>query len=392
MPMPNQRPVRTARLLLALSAFLVLGVLGTAPVRADTRGQLNSAEARLRTLITRIAAENKAVRALEVQADAIAQQVDRAQSQLSDTQAKIVDLEDQIRQTNQDMVSTQALLNQRAWVAYENGPGSSLEFILGSVSLSDLTDRLEIVNHVAQSDADLITSINDQRNLLQAKQDTLQVLETRQQAVRTELSAKESALEAKLASAQGLVTQLNADKADAERQVKRLKAQRQRELAAALAAAGGGGGGPSIGGVFKVCPVDLPHAYSDDFGAPRYSGGYHAHGGNDIVAPRGTPIRAPFDGLATATPGGLGGEAVTVFGAVGYVYNAHLSAYGQLGRVTTGTIIGYVGDSGDAQGGINHDHFELHPKVIPAHPWVSPYGYSVVRGAIDPFPYLNAVC
>src|SRR5439155_18418652 len=170
MPMPNQRPVRTARLLLALSAFLVLGVLGTAPVRADTRGQLNSAEARLRTLITRIAAENKAVRALEVQADAIAQQVDRAQSQLSDTQAKIVDLEDQIRQTNQDMVSTQALLNQRAWVAYENGPGSSLEFILGSVSLSDLTDRLEIVNHVAQSDADLITSINDQRNLLQAKQ------------------------------------------------------------------------------------------------------------------------------------------------------------------------------------------------------------------------------
>ena len=60
--------------------------------------------------------------------------------------------------------------------------------------------------------------------------------------------------------------QLNADKSDAERQVKRLKAQRQRELAAALAAAGRGGGGPSIGGVFKICPVDQPPLFVDHFG------------------------------------------------------------------------------------------------------------------------------
>src|SRR5205823_13819235 len=133
------------------------------------------------------------------------QAVDKVQTNRSLTQGRIVDLETQVRDASTALSSTQVTLDRRAWVAYEIGPGSNLDFLLGSTSLADLTDRLEIVNHVAQSDADLIAHINDQRNLLQAKQDTLQVLETQQQAVRADLSAKEKALQDKLASAQGLV-------------------------------------------------------------------------------------------------------------------------------------------------------------------------------------------
>jgi murein DD-endopeptidase MepM/ murein hydrolase activator NlpD len=134
---------------------------------------------------------------------------------------------------------------------------------------------------------------------------------------------------------------------------------------------------PVIGGILHVCPVDQPHSYSDDFGAPRWAGGYHPHQGNDIFAPEGTPIRAPFDGLAVKTPNTLGGQAVTVYGESGYVYNAHLSEYGKVGRVTTGTIIGYVGNTGDAINSAPHDHFEWHPSN---------------GDAVDPYPYLNAVC
>ena len=137
------------------------------------------------------------------------------------------------------------------------------------------------------------------------------------------------------------------------------------------------GATPVVGGVLHICPVDQPHSYTDDFGAPRWAGGYHPHQGNDIFAPEGTPIRAPFDGLAVQTPNTLGGRAVTVYGEAGYVYNAHLSEYGTLGQVTTGTIIGYVGNSGDAINSASHDHFEWHPGN---------------GAAVDPFPYLNAVC
>jgi murein DD-endopeptidase MepM/ murein hydrolase activator NlpD len=131
------------------------------------------------------------------------------------------------------------------------------------------------------------------------------------------------------------------------------------------------------GGVLQVCPVDPPNAYTDDFGAPRYAGGYHPHAGNDIFAAEGTPIRAPFPGNAVDTSNTLGGMAVSVYGVGGHVYNAHLSAFGKLGPVEAGEIIGYVGNSGDAITTPPHDHFEWHPDNGPA---------------INPYPFLNAVC
>ena len=101
----------------------------------------------------------------------------------------------------------------------------------------------------------------------------------------------------------------------------------------------------------------------------------HIHQGNDMMAGSGQPIVAPFDGIAEASHNWLGGNAVYVRGANGYVYNAHLSAYGKLGAVKAGDVIGYVGSTGDAGG--PHDHFEWHPGN---------------GSAVDPYPYLMAVC
>ena len=91
------------------------------------------------------------------------------------------------------------------------------------------------------------------------------------------------------------------------------KAVRRRRVEAQLNAPGPSGGSVS-GSPFSVCPVGQPRAYSDSFGAPRYAGGYHPHAGNDIMAPRGTPIYAPFAGSASSDPNGLGGNAVIVRG------------------------------------------------------------------------------
>jgi murein DD-endopeptidase MepM/ murein hydrolase activator NlpD len=128
-------------------------------------------------------------------------------------------------------------------------------------------------------------------------------------------------------------------------------------------------------GVFRACPVAGPIA--DNFGVWVIKPGVpkHIHQGNDITAPAGAPILAPFDGEAVASSNTLGGLAVLVFGEQGYVYNAHLSAYGKLGGVKAGDVVGYVGSTGDAGG--PHLHFEWHPGN---------------GSAIDPNDYLAAVC
>jgi murein DD-endopeptidase MepM/ murein hydrolase activator NlpD len=130
-------------------------------------------------------------------------------------------------------------------------------------------------------------------------------------------------------------------------------------------------------GIFQVCPVDGPRYIHNDFGETVQVEGVepHVHMGSDIEAPSWTPIRAPFDGYAWRSYSPLGGYQVRVRGDRGYVFNAHLIGYGDLGWVGAGTIIGYVGATGDSTA--SHDHFEWHP-------WNG--------GAVDPYYLLDLAC
>jgi murein DD-endopeptidase MepM/ murein hydrolase activator NlpD len=118
---------------------------------------------------------------------------------------------------------------------------------------------------------------------------------------------------------------------------------------------------------FGRFPVAGPATWYDDWWEPRFSGTFHLHQGNDIVAVAGTPVRAPADGVLRQSADPLGGTTVYVTEADGtFYYMAHLSAYaanqtsGQ--PVKVGEVVGFVGNSGDAINGGAHLHFEIHPK------------------------------
>jgi hypothetical protein len=142
---------------------------------------------------------------------------------------------------------------------------------------------------------------------------------------------------------------------------------------------------------FRMCPVRRPVSYTDDYGEPRPVGGFHLHWGNDIEAPIGRPVRAPFAGLAVAhADGWFAGRYVTVIGREGYVRNSHLSRFGKLGDVKAGAVIGYVGETGDALD--PHDHFDWRPWNVAKRLHRAPSGYTRIQDGIDPFPFLNQVC
>jgi murein DD-endopeptidase MepM/ murein hydrolase activator NlpD len=133
---------------------------------------------------------------------------------------------------------------------------------------------------------------------------------------------------------------------------------------------------PAAGGAGWICPVQGPHAFSDDYGAPR--GGGSSHQGNDILAPRGTPVVASVAGVVTQRNGAVSGLAYFLAGDDGNRYfGAHLDTFGASGRVAAGTVIGTVGNTGDAAGGPPHLHFEIHPGG---------------SGNTNPYPTLRRYC
>ena len=134
-----------------------------------------------------------------------------------------------------------------------------------------------------------------------------------------------------------------------------------------------------------VFPVYGPTSFSDTFGSPRAGVGWH-HGA-DIFAPLGAPLLAVTDGTVFSVGwNDLGGYRLWLRDRQGnQFYYAHLSAFSPLAangnEVRAGDVVGFVGNTGDAQTTPYHLHFEIHPVGL------LPLGYD---GVVNPTPYLNA--
>jgi hypothetical protein len=139
-----------------------------------------------------------------------------------------------------------------------------------------------------------------------------------------------------------------------------------------------------------IFPLVGQVSYVDDFGAPRPGG---AHQGNDLMSAKRSPAVAAEAGTVKYwTTSRAAGCMLYLYGESGTVYYyIHLNNDLTLkndnrgkcvrgvayvvkngARVAAGQQIAYVGDSGDANGGASHLHFEVHPGGGRA---VSPYPY-----------------
>lgn len=102
---------------------------------------------------------------------------------------------------------------------------------------------------------------------------------------------------------------------------------------------------------------------ADTWGAMRSEG--RSHEGIDIFAPRGTPVRSATRGVVVRKGWNrLGGKTVSVFGPAGWFhYYAHLEDWDAPARgdwVEAGTVLGYVGDTGNAKGTPPHLHYGIY--------------------------------
>lgn len=342
---------RAPSLLAAVVALVLVAVAAPAEAQS-TKSKLDDARRRVSTVKSRY--------------ERLTEEFVRHEYALSQTRVRITRTTAEIQRSEEELGALQSQLKARIRRAYREGGLGFFEFILEARSFRDFSVRFITLQRQSLSDEDLILKMRKKRA----------ELESQQAALREERAERER----QVASTKAQARRLTITFAQARQIERELQGQLAQEEIAKLFRVGG----TSTGGVripLDACPVNGPHSFSNDWGAPR-GGGSRRHQGNDILAPSGTPIAAPVSGTISKarSGGGLGGVALYLWGNdQNEYYFAHntrnVAGVGQ--KVSAGQTIATVGNTGNASGGPAHLHFEIHPGG---------------GGAVNPYPSLITVC
>jgi murein DD-endopeptidase MepM/ murein hydrolase activator NlpD len=357
---------------------LLLAFVQPSFVHADTRAQLNAAKKRLSELRKELQPLRDQARAVHSEVLSLTVRISQATAQAEALGAARDEAQAELDRSRKEAARLQENLNARARDAYIRGPAGALELVLESNSIINLAERVGFLEVLSEADASVADGLRVERQQIAEFRAQLRRYLDEKKKLLERLQEDRVAFEAKQAELEAAREALAKKVEEAEDVVANLEQKLQRELLAQYGISTNLGPPLKADGPFYFCPVDQPRSYVDDFGAPRVG---HTHQGNDIFAPSGTAIRAPFEGTAEEGYDGLGGIVVHVYASANadYVYNAHLSRHvgvdGQ--HVNPGDIIGAVGNTGNAVGTSPHDHFEYHPGG---------------GSAVSPYLYLNEVC
>ena len=142
---------------------------------------------------------------------------------------------------------------------------------------------------------------------------------------------------------------------------------------------------PALTGGTYVFPVFGSSSYVDTFAASDHPD-VKFHHGDDIFGTLGQPVVAVTDGTIFLVGWEkVGGNRMWLLDSQGnQFYYAHLSAYTTAAHngahVRAGEVIGFMGNTGDAEPTPVHLHFEIHPVK---------FLYLGYDGAVDPTRYLD---
>lgn len=263
---------------------------------------------------------------------------------------------------------------------YENGQSSFMDIVMESGSISELLNRAEYVNQIAQYDRKMLTKYGEARDEVILREQKLEeehgeLLELQEQtkakqaSIQTLMDNKKAELasyNAKIASAQAELSQYEADIKAQEDQMRRIEAEMKRREEEARKKAEEEGKKYTISNLGNInfkWPCPSSSRINSGFGdreSPT-EGASTNHKGIDIGASTGADIVAAADGeVVISTYSYSAGNYIMIDhgGGVSTVYMHCSSLIAGVGeKVSKGQVIAKVGSTGYSTG--SHLHFGI---------------------------------
>ncbi len=265
----KNRHSRSASILLFLTLFLSLFLIYSSPATSDELDSTNQQIGDLQNRSQQLDQDYRQALSDLVAADS---KVSRYSSEINAARQRQAEVEteaqaQQVRlgQVKQQLADRQTVLAQRLCGSYKNGNDANyLGVVMDSENFSDFLNRVDAINKIAESDRQLIGSIDDAQKSVE---DNLAGLAAKQQELKSlvqDLSSDQQSLVSARQQQQSVVGSIQSQKKANDGQLAQLKSQaasieakmsqEQAQAAASSAAASGGndgGGGyspPSAGG------------------------------------------------------------------------------------------------------------------------------------------------
>lgn len=425
----NNRKFRVSLMALALAALMLLSSVAIpTPASAASSKEIRQQIKELKEEKKEIAAQIKEVQdkydanADEIQAmvnqkDAIDEEIGLLHEQVSNINAQlsaysllIADLQTDLDNAKTRLDELNTKNKERIRAMEEEGSLSYWSVLFKASSFSDLLDRLNMIEEIAEADRrrleemDLAAKavetarqelesekaeLEDTKAALNDLQAELEVKRLAADEVLAELHKQGEALDELMAEAEARDEALQKEIAEAERakskeqqrleEEERKRQEEERKKQEALQnqnkpnSSGNSTSGAAPSSAYWMIPCSYVYL-SSPFGYRVHPihGTYGFHSGVDLASPAGTPIKATRAGTVTKTAYDSGsGYYVTINHGDGfsssYLHMTHWDPSIYVGKkVSQGEVIGYVGSTGWSTG--NHLHFSIYFNGVAQNP------------------------
>ncbi|MBQ3661143.1 MAG: peptidoglycan DD-metalloendopeptidase family protein [Firmicutes bacterium] len=352
---------------LAMVAAVMLTPFAKAATIDDWQNQLNNKNKQKEQIQEELNQSKKDLETAEKELNALDQKIYQAgvelnqlTGELNETKAEIVKGLEELEQLKKDIEKQNDDLNARLRSMYKNGDVGMLSVVFGSSSMSDVLTNMDMVQRIYSADAELLKSIQEQYDLVDAQNRKLEALKVQLEEQQAVIAEKKSALEADEAEARARRNALQADADSLQKQYDAVKKEADSisETIKVLQSQNT----QYIGGA--MCwPSQASTRITSPFGWRYLSllGGRNYHTGVDIGAAGGTNILAANSGkVIKAGWNNSYGYMVMVDhgGGIVTLYAHSSKLLVKTGDVVTrGQAIALIGSTGMSTG--NHLHFEV---------------------------------